>query len=178
MYDLLLEQMATLELEHPNSLDTFPADSIFWSKDRLEELLLAYPANDRKFLSDHKQRFLILRSTLQSLFQGRSLRLDMKNYYQMLVTKLDDIAQFIQNREVINSNHETDSVEDLYSSLKPSVDSGKLDLLLSKLEQQTATISSIDDTLQAWSDGSGFSLEDESLEPVLEVSHCSPAKAP
>ena len=41
VYNLLLEQYATLELEYPNTLDTFPADSIFWNKNRLQELLWA-----------------------------------------------------------------------------------------------------------------------------------------
>ena len=95
IFNLLLEQYATLELEYPNTLNTFPSDTIFWNKDRLQELLWAYPGDNRKFLSEHKQRFLILRSTLQTLFNGRLHRLDSKKYYQQLDNKITDVTNKI-----------------------------------------------------------------------------------
>ena len=85
----------------------------------------------------------------------------------MSVTKLDDITLFIQNRKVIN---EIKNVEDLHFSLKLSVNIGKMNLLHRKIEQHTATISSVNNTHQAWSNGLSFSLEEENL--------CSPTKAP
>ena len=105
------------------------------------------------------------------------MRLDTKNYHQLLASKLDNILQLIQERQVVNPNPEAESVENLYSSLQVSLDSSKLDMILSKLDQNTESLTSIDEVLQTW-ESSGLSLEEGSFEPVLESTHCPSLKVP
>ena len=50
-------------------------------------------------------------------------------------------------------------------------------MIISKLDQNTEALSSIDDVLQAW-ESSGFSLEEENFEPALDSTHCPSVKVP
>ena len=67
----------------------YNGDELYWNKEWFKHILEIY--GDRHLLSKEKQYFLILRTGLQNLFQGRALRLDLTTLTDLVNTLTEQL---------------------------------------------------------------------------------------